>query len=310
MEKITTWFSNGNLIITGEYFVMTGAKALAVPLKSGQRMTVELIENQKDAIIWKSYENGISWFEANIGCKNLDIRSSSDTETAIRLKNILKKILQLRPDFLSENLSYNISSEIDFSLNWGWGSSSSLISNLANWAGIDPFALHKLVSQGSGYDIAASLSSSPLFYQLRNGTREIKSSSFNPRFKNFIHFIWLGRKQNSETSIGEKLHSVKVNNDHLTTITKLTEMIAGEEDITEFTRLVAEHEKILAGVLQMTRIKEKYFNGFEGEIKSLGAWGGDFAMVVSPLRKTDIIRYFKGKGLETLFGFDEIVKLN
>ena len=78
----------------------------------------------------------------------------------------------------------------------------------------------------------------------------------------------------------------------------------------EFIRCILEHEKIIARILNLIRIKEKYFNDFEGEIKSLGAWGGDFAMVVSPLDEMRVKQYFKNKGLETVFRFDEIIKTN
>jgi len=39
----------------------------------------------------------------------------------------------------------------------GLGSSSTLIVNISKWANVDPFQVHKLISKGSGYDIAASL---------------------------------------------------------------------------------------------------------------------------------------------------------
>lgn len=90
----------------------------------------------------------------------------------------------------------------------------------------------------------------------------------------------------------------------------LTEEIAKSENIDEFERCIIEHEKILSVTLNMTRIKEKYFNDFEGEIKSLGAWGGDFGMVVSRHNEIHVKKYFKDKGLETVFRFDKIVKTN
>jgi hypothetical protein len=55
------------------------------------------------------------------------------------------------------------------------------------------------------------------------------------------------------------------------------------------------------------RIKEDRFPDFPGEIKSLGAWGGDFAMVVSKEEEKDLLSYFSGKGLNTLFSFEEII---
>lgn len=304
----SSWFSNGNLIITGEYFVLTGAKALAVPLKFGQLMKVECFNNNQNTIQWKTNELGKPWFIADLNCENLNITSSSDMEIASGLRKVLKKILNIKPDLFRKNMSYLITCDIDFNLNWGWGSSSTLISNLANWAGIDPFELNKKISPGSGYDIATSISPTPIFYQINKGNHEINPVVFNPVFKKFIWFIYLGKKQSTTTSIENNLKSVRMNKNLIPVITSLTGKIAKSKNMDEFIRSIVEHEKIISRTLNLTRIKEKYFNDFEGEIKSLGAWGGDCAMVVSPLNETLLKQYFKDKGLETVFGFDEIVK--
>jgi len=56
------YYSNGKLLITGEYTVLDGALALAVPTKYGQSLTVAPIPENN--IIWKSIdsENNV-WFE-------------------------------------------------------------------------------------------------------------------------------------------------------------------------------------------------------------------------------------------------------
>lgn len=304
----TSWFSSGNLILSGEYFVLAGAKALAVPLKLGQGMKIECYNDKLNTINWKASELGNSWFKAELDCETLKIKTSTDTEVAERLQKLLKAIQILKPEIFNKDFSYNITCDIQFKLNWGWGSSSTLISNLANWAGIDPFMLNKQVSSGSGYDIAASLSPTPLIYQIRNGSQLINNVLFNPSFKDYIHFIYMGRKQNSEKSIDENIASVKRNVQLIPEISFITEKIAREENVNEFIRSIIEHEELLSTVLNMTRIKKKYFSDFRGEIKSLGAWGGDFAMVVSPLELVYVKKYFKEKRLETLFSFEEIIK--
>ena len=49
---------------------------------------------------------------------------------------------------------------------------------------------------------------------------------------------------------------------------------------------------------------EKLFNDFNGEIKSLGAWGGDFALVIGDLNS---VEYFKNKGYETIISFNSML---
>ncbi len=306
-ETQNAFSSNGNLIITGEYFVLTGAKALAVPLKYSQQMKVMCFANSKNVIQWEASELGKPWFKADFNSKDLNIISSNNTELALGLQLILKALLKIKPFLFSKNTLYQFSCDIQFSTSWGWGSSSTLISNIAHWAGIDPFELNKQVSSGSGYDIAASNSAIPILYQLNENGHEIISVPFNPVFKKNIYFIYLGKKQSTSSSIKKNLEAVKRENT-APVITLLTEKIAKENNMNEFIKHIFEHEIIISKTIKMNRIKEEYFNDFDGEIKSLGAWGGDFAMAVSPLPETHIKDYFRRKGLETFFRFDEIIK--
>ena len=305
--KKSDFFSNGNLIITGEYFVLTGAKALAVPLKYGQQMLVTCLRNDKSSLLWKATEQGKPWFNANFNSENLNIIDANNDDIALGLQKLLSAVLELKPLLFSDKFTFEFSCDIQFSTSWGWGSSATLISNIANWAGIDPFQLNKQVSSGSGYDIAASNSATPILYQLSDSKYELTPIPFNPLFKANIYFIYLGRKQKTSTSIEKNLEYVRHKN-MAPIITLLTERIANEDNIEEFVRCIVEHEIIVSKTLKIPRVKSEYFNDFDGEIKSLGAWGGDFAMVVSQLPKKYITNYFRNKGLETFFGFDEIIK--
>ena len=56
-------------------------------------------------------------------------------------------------------------------------------------------------------------------------------------------------------------------------------------------------------VFQKT-IKKEFFSDFNGEIKSLGAWGGDFIMVSS---EDNPLNYFKNKGYNTVFKFNDLL---
>ncbi len=60
-----TFYSNGKLLITGEYAVLDGARALALPTKFGQDLVVE--EGKNKEIVWKSFDkDGSIWFEDTI----------------------------------------------------------------------------------------------------------------------------------------------------------------------------------------------------------------------------------------------------
>ncbi|MCK5774746.1 MAG: hypothetical protein KAH25_01140 [Bacteroidales bacterium] len=53
--------------------------------------------------------------------------------------------------------------------------------------------------------------------------------------------------------------------------------------------------------------KERYFSDFNGQIKSLGAWGGDFVMATSPNDPKDVFNYFRNKGHQTILAYDDMV---
>lgn len=306
IDKQNIYSSNGNLIITGEYFVLAGAKALAIPLRFGQQMKLEVSPSNRTSILWTAVEQGKPWFEAMFVSDKLNIESTNNLETAIKLQTLLKSVQILNPKLFAPNFDYKINCNIDFSTSWGWGSSATLISNIAKWADIDAFTLNKMVSSGSGYDIAASNAETPIIYQLKEDGYEVTPINFNPAFKENIHFIYLGQKQDSSQSLKDKLGLIK-GREIISEITNLTEKIAAEQSMDEFIKLIVEHEQIVSKTIKMQRVKETLFKDFEGEIKSLGAWGGDFAMVVSPLAKQQVRDYFKSKGLTTFFSFDEII---
>jgi hypothetical protein len=64
------------------------------------------------------------------------------------------------------------------------------------------------------------------------------------------------------------------------------------------------HEIILSDILELETVKERLFSDFKGTIKSLGAWGGDFVMVLS---KENPTHYFHLKGYETILTYDEMI---
>ena len=63
-------------------------------------------------------------------------------------------------------------------------------------------------------------------------------------------------------------------------------------------------EKKLGSILEVPTIQEQLFPEFNGLVKSLGAWGGDFVMAISKENPKD---YFVSKGYETILTYDEMI---
>ena len=58
----STQRGNGKLLITGEYLVLDGALALALPVSLGQSLEFTYSEEARDTLVWKSLNNqGKEW---------------------------------------------------------------------------------------------------------------------------------------------------------------------------------------------------------------------------------------------------------
>ncbi|MGI9560486.1 MAG: GYDIA family GHMP kinase, partial [Flavobacteriaceae bacterium] len=159
MEKI---FSHGKLLITAEYAVLDGAKALALPTKLGQSLEVKPIESPE--IRWKSFDhNGTLWFETILQLASFEANVTN--ETAKRLSECFLAIAKLQPGCFVAHNGFEMHSRLEFPQNWGLGSSSTLINNLAQWAKVDAYKLLAATFGGSGYDIACAQHPYPITFQ-------------------------------------------------------------------------------------------------------------------------------------------------
>ena len=73
--------------------------------------------------------------------------------------------------------------------------------------------------------------------------------------------------------------------------------------IDEFSKLINTHEAIISKLLK-TNPLIKNFPDYNGVIKSLGAWGGDFFLAIGP---ENSMEYFKKKGMNISFSFDDFL---
>jgi len=297
------FYSNGKLLISGEYAVLDGALALAIPTKYGQYLRVT--PNTSSDISWKSLdEKGKIWFEGNYQKETLEERSSSDNQTSAVLQNLLSKTKELNPNFLSDQNGYTIETELSFQKDWGLGSSSTLINNIANWAHVDAQQLSSETLGGSGYDIACAQHATPILYQIENGVPLVKEIALDLPFSDQMYFVYLNQKKNSRDAIASYRERV-INKDLLITkISELTRRMSISKDITEFDQLITEHEIVLSDALGIPSVKSELFPDFSGAIKSLGGWGGDFILATGD---ENIPRYFKNKGYRTTLSFNEMI---
>lgn len=305
------FYGHGKLLLTGEYFVLDGAKAVALPTKLGQRMHVKYRPSNEPKLFWKSFDNqNKCWFETSFELWHFDFIDEPTEESTI-LQTILREARKQNIHFLREENDVYVETVLEFPINWGLGSSSTLVYNIAQWAYISPFALNQHAFGGSGYDIACAQSMGPIVYQLNSKSRpNWETTLFSPSFKDNLYFVYLSQKQNTREAIKRYRELVSVDDRTIASLTRISEQIQDCLSLSEFEDLIVEHENIIASALDLPRVKDDKFSDYFGEIKSLGAWGGDFIIATSNRDMKETKEYFTNKGHETVFTFDELILQN
>lgn len=300
-----SWFANGKVLLTGEYLVMEGAKALALPLKVGQYLTVK--DSKEPFLLWTAMKQDGVWFQAKFTLPGLKVVSSTNASLGKKLKQILQEVKKQNADFFSLKKGLNVETLLEFDPSHGLGSSSTLIANIARWADVNPYTILKTTFGGSGYDIACATSRSPIVYSLIDSKPEIAKVSFDPVFKENIFFVYLGNKKKSTEGIKEFKKKSSFNEEDIKKINRLTKQILATESLEEFEACLIEHEKIMSGILQLPTAGSLHFPSFDGVVKSLGAWGGDFVLLTSRLTEKEIKEYLAKKGFSPVYSFNEAV---
>lgn len=311
---MTRFYSNGKLLLSGEYVVLDGATALSLPTKFGQSLTVA--PGAKNGISWKSKdEKGVTWFEEDFrfegdefsfGLEKPSSDSTQDhTATANKLGEILLAAHQMNPTVLSEKSGFQVVTRLDFKRDWGLGSSSTLVNNIAQWFGIDAFALVQRTFGGSGYDIASAQHRRPVTFTLTPTGRTILSTDFNPSFKAELFFVHLNKKQNSRNSITHYRQQPREQlSETIEKVSSITAQMVQCQTLMEFELLLHIHETLISGVLNTPRMKTQLFQDFPRTIKSLGGWGGDFILATGGAGERD---YFREKGYSTIVEYSDMI---
>jgi mevalonate kinase len=293
--------AHGKFLITGEYAVLNNVPALAMPLKLNQYL--EISDRDDQVITWKSYNNdGDLWYQLVTNVPDL-YSDSINCSNAITLKlsQILNTALQLT---LNNSIKgFDAVMTLDFDRHSGMGTSSTLISLISQWLGCNPYQLQFKCFGGSGYDVACARANKSLVYTYNNAAPIVEEVTFDPVIKEYIFFVYLNRKQDSRDSIAQ------FNQDTLSDNLRkeLTDMpqcfISASNDVSEFNKVIDRHEEIISSLIGLKPIKKQLFGDYEGSIKSLGGWGGDYVMATGGIDARD---YFKHKGYHQILEWDEV----
>lgn len=293
----------GKLMLTGEYHVLHGIPALAVPTHRGQELRAWKDESIPDYLHWESRdEQGKLWFWAKWSAPG-ELLESSDQQSAeflVKLLGAAQKLGKTGP-----LRGYRVETRLDFPRHWGLGSSSTLTYLLAQWLKCPPLDLHFATQNGSGYDVAVALAGKAIQYRLTAEVQAVWEKVQLPDFWRNTSLIYRGVKQNSAREV-QRFHERKRHPKAETELAAMAEAFLQCNNRKELEALMYRHEKLTGASLGQLPVQDELYPDYPGQLKSLGAWGGDFLWGSGNAEASK--EYFAAKGLHTVLAFDALCR--
>ena len=300
MPDPTTITAHGKLLITGEYAVLDGARALAAPTRFGQRFTIAETASDRP-FTWSSHgPDGARWLHLEY--------DPTEHYAAPRMRGlvrVLRRLDALRPGTIRPGI--RVRSDMDFDPRWGLGSSSTLVYALATWAGVSPFDLNTGTFNSSGYDVACAGSDGPILYQNRTDGPVWDRVAWRPPFADRLYIVYLGRKMDSRRAI-ERYRSRDAGDGFIERIDALTDAVLAAGSLTDFERTVRQHEHLVGERIGLDPIGSTLFADWPGVAKSLGGWGGDMALLSGPADTEAVCDDLAKRGFDTVFTLQDILR--
>ena len=115
--------------------------------------------------------------------------------------------------------------------------------------------------------------------------------------------MYRNKKQSSQAAI-HQLKDKKPSKQQLEQMDALTQAVLSAADVKDFQKQLKAHETLVGNFLGQPPLQETHFADFNGTVKSLGAWGGDFFLAVGTAGTP---AYFKSKGYSTCFSYNDLI---
>ena len=299
-------------MLTGEYLVLDGARALALPTQLGQHLRVARTD-EADVLHWRSRDHrGRLWLDEAFSRALLSGGPAGEgREPRARIVRLLAGILAEHRLLWPTGTGLRLTTTLEFDRGWGLGSSATLAYLLAAWAGADAYVVNEAEFGGSGYDVAAAAAEGPLLYRTRGARRQVRPVAFAPAWLRGASLVHLGRKQDSRAAIAHyRAQSRAELRRYVAEVDALTEALLAARDAAAAADLLRRHEALIGYVTAQPPIGRARFADFPGVVKSLGAWGGDFALALPREGGFDAAAYFARHGLSTVVPAGELLLLD
>jgi mevalonate kinase len=282
-----SFYAPGKVILAGEYAVLHGFEALALPVNKGQWL---------DTWIYQTPHNGADFFrysaldhlekpwltlELEINdIRNGEIKQNEHPPETHFLLQILQKV---PADFWKQGYSLRFESRLEFDRLHGLGSSSTFLTLLCNYFGLDPHTIQREIFGGSGYDVAIAQVQKSLVFWLANQESNFRPWHLNSELTNGWNIVFLGEKVNSREStikIKSNMEMVAKDENYRQQISKILAVIRDAQDIPTLETGLEMYQLFLSQLLNLPSVYA-HFNikpVSRGLGKWLGAWGGDMLL--------------------------------
>lgn len=311
-----TFRGNGKLLLTGEYFILDGVPGLAVPTRWGQRLTISPDPSRgADELRWTALtREGEIWFTDVLRAEDWQKEQAGGGAqvprggTKARIEQLLAAAEALSPGSTTRLLGQKLTTELEFDQHWGLGSSSTLVACLAQLLEVNAYALLAASFGGSGYDLACAQAETPILYTRRGHTPEVEPLAWRPAWTAQTVFVYRNQKQNSREGIRAYRQATVTDRQRQACRRLSLAFIDPTLHLRAAAHLLQQHETLVAEILGQPPLQEAHFPDFPGQLKSLGAWGGDFFWALSEESPEKVRAYFNERGYGTVIAYDEMVR--
>lgn len=270
-------------MLCGEYAVIIGVEALAVPVSVGQWMHVWEFDSPggEHRILWEAKDReGASWLNESFALPLGDVGLEERDE-----RKIIHQLLAMAPENTwKPGKSYRIETQLEFDRSSGLGSSSTMVSNFARFANLDAQAIQQQLFGGSGYDVAVAEVGKGLVFWKDGENNHWGPWTISPSLTHDWKVVFLGEKQNSRNSLSDvNARLQEIQNDEF--MLHQLQQVAGAVKMAQQVSMVEAGLEMWQALLSMglgLQTPYQHF-GFQpvkgGLCKWLGAWGGDMLLV-------------------------------
>lgn len=286
MVTVKSYYSPGKILLCGEYGVLHGLEALALPVKKGQWMDIWAVANTELTkvleVVWQSKDvNNNTWLEVafQVDIEQLTFRGG---EVPQLLKHLWIHAIQENSQFFKTYKTVRIETRLEFDQKSGLGSSSTWINNFCDWCRIDTHTAQLKVLNGSGYDVAIANVQKPLVFWLNNNVPNWSPWQLNIEISKLWTVVFLGAKVNSRNSVSStETYKLVENSISKTMLDHVLDQIKTAETTGQMEMSLEIWQKLLSQLLGLPtpydffKVEPVKF----GLCKWLGAWGGDMILV-------------------------------